>query len=125
MRSARIGRFAAVLVLVAGTTTGMAALALPAQAATAAPALGPTGTGCTMEHDIFYNGGNTPPDVTALNWENCDGFRIEFPATISKDEAGTWVQVATGSGDAFYYCNGTTANQYKNQSGQIITATCV
>ncbi len=125
MKSGRITRFAAVLVLVAGTTTGISALALPAQAATARPAAGPVGSGCTMVHDIFYNGGNTPPDVTALNWEICDGFRIDFPATIYKEESGTYVQVATGSGEAFYYCNGTTANEYKNQSGMVTSAPCV
>jgi hypothetical protein len=91
-------------------------LALPAQAVPAA---------CNVVHSIFYNGGNTPPDVTAINWEVCDGFRIDFPATIYKNESGTWVQVANGEGEAFYYCNGTTDNQYKNQSGQTITATCV
>jgi hypothetical protein len=126
MRSGRITRFAAVLILVAGTTTGMSALALPAQAATARPGLSAGGSAaCTPAHSIFYNGGNTPPDVTAINWELCDGFHISFPATIYKDESGTWVQVASGSGEAFYYCNGTTANQYMNQSGQVITAPCV
>ncbi len=116
MKSGRIARFAAVLVLTAGTTTGLLMLALPAQAVPAA---------CNVVHSIFYNGGNTPPDVTAINWEVCDGFRIDFPATIYKNESGTWVQVANGEGEAFYYCNGTTDNQYKNQSGQTITATCV
>jgi hypothetical protein len=119
MRLGRISRFAAVLVLVAGPTAGIAALAGPAQAATAVPA------SCTSADGSNYNGGDIPPEIVALNWEICDGFHVNFPAAIYKDESGTWVEVASGSGEASYVCNGTTENQYKNQSGVTITAPCV
>jgi hypothetical protein len=116
---------AVVLALAAGTVAGVPALAGQAQASarispvTAIPQ-------CTTEHvqDIFYNGSTTPPEVVAENEYVCGQIHVESPAAIYKDESGTWVEVATGSGFAYYHCNGSAANKYEDQAGQVITASC-
>ncbi|HEY7142680.1 MAG TPA: hypothetical protein VH637_00405 [Streptosporangiaceae bacterium] len=115
MTSRRIARAAAALALAAGSTTAVIAAAGPASAIT-----------CTPIHTLaYYPPVNGPASVAGQNYMYCDGFRDYLTMDIYKLESGTWVQVATGPGHAAYLCNGTTSNQFKDQSGDQISAPCV
>jgi hypothetical protein len=126
MNSRRFVRFAATLVLASGTMAIAPVLAVQAQAAVRSPSSAAIPQ-CTAEHeqDIFYNAYTVPPMIVAENEEVCGQIHVEEPATIYKYESGSWVQVATGSGYAYYYCNGSTDNKYEDQAGQQVTAPCV
>ena len=65
-----------------------------------------------------------PPHVAGEHLLNCPPVHGNLPVTIYKDESGSWVAVASGSGLAFYYCNGSVMNAYKDNSGDQITAPC-
>jgi len=131
----RITRSGAVLALAGSGMVAALSLAGPVFAVQASAAVrlspGVEATGCTTDHvqGIFYNGTTTPPMIVADNQDvyDCSGeiIRVDLPASISKLESGTWVNVANGSGYAYYYCNGTADNQYEDQADQVITATCV
>jgi hypothetical protein len=126
MSAGKIARLGAAVALAVGAAAGVPALAGQAQASVRT-SLAHASLQCTTEHeqDIFYNGSTIPPEVIAENEYVCGQIHVESPATIYKYESGSWVEVASGSGFAYYYCNGSTDNKYEDQAGQVITAPCV
>ena len=124
----RLARVGAAMALAAGSVTGTFGLGASAQASVhAAPAQ------CSKPLSlIHYYQYSTPPYVVAEHFEECSlaqsvrpYFLVGLPVTIYKLESGTWVSVATGEEIAEYYCNGTTTNEYKDQSGDEVSAPCV